>query len=155
MKKYAQVFIAILILILATSLSGHVRKHEYLLSEAKAVNAGAMKTNGTHFDSPGVSLEHSDKVTLTVVFARAAGSSSTVDVEIEVSPDNGATWALLRSADGTALLRTPTNEPVITGTTVRRTYQINAIGISHFRVKSVENTDVANNITDFNVQISL
>ena len=151
MKKYILIFV----LILTVPLLGSVRKHQNFLTTAIDVDATVTKTNVTDFPSAEVAIEHSTEAAFTVTFARAAGSASTVDIEIEVSTDNKATWSLYRSADGSALIRIPTNTSVVSGTTVRRTYQINAIGISHFRVKSVENTDVANNITDFNVQISL
>jgi len=157
MKRYILIFI----LILTIPLLGSVRKSEYFLIDAAGdpspidVDATVTKTNGTDFDSEEISIEHSIKITLTVKFKRAAGSASTVDIEIEVSPDYKSTWSLLRSSNGTALIRIPTNEPVVSGTTVVRSYQLEANGFSHFRIKSVENTDAANNITEFNVMISM
>ena len=93
----------------------------------------------------------------TITFTRAAGSASTVDFEFEVSTDNRVTWSLLREPDAldTPLVQIPTNTPVVSGTTVQATFYFNLPGVSHIRLRSINNNDTVNNLTAINVTLSL
>ena len=158
MKRY----ILILVLILVIPMSGNVRKwdsfllNQYDVETAIDIVASATATNGTDFTSDEIAIEHSAWVLISVTFARAAGSSSTVDVELEVSSDHKNSWSTYRSGSGTSpMVQVRTDSPVISGTTVKMSYQINGTGISHFRIKDIENTDSSNAITAVQVQISM
>lgn len=157
MKRY----ILILALILVIPMSGNVRKYDnFLLNQydvetAIDIAASATATNDTEFTSDEIAVEHSAKVIISVTFTRAAGSSSTVDFEIEVSTDHKNSWSLYRGGSANPMIQVATNTPVISGTTVNMAYQINAVGISHFRIKDIENTDSSNAITAVQVQISM
>jgi len=157
MKRYILIFALILVI----PMFGNVRKWESLLldsngaAEAIDIAASATATNDTEFYSAEIAVEHSAKVIISVTFTRAAGSASTVDFEIEISTDHKNSWSLYRGGSANPMIQTATNTPVISGTTVNMAYQINAVGISHFRIKDIENTDGANAITAVQVQISM
>lgn len=157
MKRYILIFALILVI----PMSGNVRKWDsFLLNSVGAVTAvdiaaSATATNGTEFTSDEIAIQHSAKVIISVTFTRAAGSSSTVDFEIEISTDHKNSWSLYRGGSANPMIQTATNTPVVSGTTVNMAYQINAVGISHFRIKDIENTDSSNAITAVQVQISM
>ena len=157
MKRYILIFALILVI----PMSGNVRKWDsFLLNSVAAetaidITASATATNDTEFTSDEIAVEHSAKVIISVTFTRAAGSSSTVDFEIEVSTDHKNSWSLYRGGSANPMIQVATNTPVISGTTVNMAYQINAVGISHFRIKDIENTDSSNAITAVQVQISM
>ncbi len=157
MKRYILIFALILVI----PMSGNVRKWDNFLLDSNGADAtidiaaSTTATNGTEFTSAEIAIEHSAKVVISLTFTRAAGSSSTVDVELEVSPDHKNSWSLYRGGSANPMIQTATNTPVISGTTVKMLYQINAVGISHFRIKDIENTDSSNAITAVQVQISM
>lgn len=142
MKKY---FIA-LILILALPLLGSWSENETFLATAVDVDAS---DTVVITEAHKVNIGNASPVGITVIFKRAAGSASTVDFTFQVSYDAGNTWAWY---DNT--LQVATNTTAITGTTVRKTFQANAFGISHFKLYSIYNSDGANNVTDCNVVLS-
>ena len=121
---------------------------------AVSVNAGITKTDGTEIESNEILLigKSTDMFGITVVFDRAAGTSSTVDVDFEVcfSGRSEGTWATLDNAT----FKIPTNEAVVTGTTVRVFKRFDLNGVSRIKVKSIYNSDGANNITGVNAYIS-
>lgn len=157
MKRYILIFALILVI----PMSGSVRKwNDMLLNSVAAVTAidiaaSATATNGTDYTSLELPVEHSIRVVISITFARAAGSSSTVDVELEVSTDHKKTWSTYRGGSANPMIQVATNSEVITGTTVNMAYQINAAGISHFKIKDIENTDSSNGVTDLQIRISM
>jgi hypothetical protein len=102
-------------------------------------------------------MKNYSQCAIIVIFGRAAGSASTVDIELSVSNDGGLTWSLLREATSLdeVLIQVPINTTAIEGNTVRVSFMLNIIGFDRLRVESIENTDGANNITDCQVQISM
>ena len=130
------------------------RARKALLAAAISVNAGVTKTrSGGDFVSAGA-VEENDSICLTTTFARAAGSASLVKVDIEYSYDGGTSWAMLRTTLTDELIQIATNTAVVTGTTVAVSKQLDVRGMSHLRVRSVENEDGSNNITAFQVYMS-
>lgn len=124
--------------------------YRFLSGDGISVDAGVTKINVTDFDSKEVSIRVATQVALTIVFDRAAGSSSTVEFAFEGSYDGGTTWATFE--DVTILVAT--DHPVISGTTVRVLKLVNTPGVSHIRWESVTNNDGANDITNCNVVLS-
>ena len=157
MKKLTLIFLAAL-LVLPLMASYH--KHWTMLGAAVDCAANTVITNGTNFASAHVPIDKESyprDCSVTITFTRAAGSASTVDFEFEVSTDRMATWSLLREADslGTPLIQIPTNTPTITATTVLVTFYMNVPAVSHIRLRSIDNNDVANALTAINVTLSL
>src|SRR4030042_890294 len=131
-----------------------------MLGTAVDCAADTVLANGTDFASANVPIgkeSYPRDCSVTITFTRAAGSASTVDFEFEVSTDQKATWSLLREADSldTPLIQIPTNTPIMTGTTVRVTFYMNAPAVSHIRLRSIDNNDVANALTAINVTLSI
>ena len=157
MKKLALV---LLVTCLALPLAASYHKSWTMLTASVDCAADTVLTRGTDFTSRPIPIgkeSYPRDCSVTITFTRAAGSASTVDFEFEVSTDNGATWSLLREADtlDTPLIQIPTNTPVITGTTVRVTFYMNIPAVSHIRLRSIDNNDVANALTAINVTLSL
>ena len=154
MKRY----LAILILILAVPLVASYRWHDALLDGTRGVLATDTATNVTDFTSKDMLVYDVPVIGVTVMFDRAAGSASTVDFVFEACydggsngpPVTGAHWATFAGTD----IKVATNTAVVTGSTVRVFYEVAVYGASHFRLKSVTNNDVANNITAVNVVVS-
>jgi len=149
-----------LVALLALPLAASYHKHWTMLGTAVDCAADTVISNGTAFVSAHVPIgkeSYPRDCSVTITFTRAAGSASTVDFEFEVSTDKGATWSLLREADSldTPLVQIPTNTPVITGTTVRVTFYFNVPAVSHIRLRSIDNNDVANALTAINVTLSI
>jgi len=126
--------------------------YEAFLGTAVDVNATVTKTNGVGFTSNEIILigKPAAVVGMAFVFSRAAGSASTVDFAFEVSWDGAKTWGTL---DG-GTVQIATNTAAVTGTTVRVFKEINLYGVSNIRLKSIYNSDGANNVTGVSVYIS-
>lgn len=163
MKKSFVILIGILLVVLASSIEvkGSHYAHAWLISQDISVPAGVTKSRGDTFDASTFvttpfGIDPVDYVAIQVIFSRAAGSASTVNVEFEASCDGGRTWALLRSLDALdeALIQIPTNETAFAGNIVKIIGQARAHGLSHIRLRSVENGDGVNDITRFNVLVS-
>ena len=152
-KKIGLFFISFLFIV-ALPLNGDYYKHKDFLSDAIDVGANVVKEAGTDFITWEPDFDPLNTVALTVEFTRAAGTSSTVDFEFEVSFDGGDTWALFRDSLSNPLIRIPTNTTVISGTTVRVTFQVNVYGYSDIRLKSIDNNDTLNGITAVMVTLS-
>ena len=109
------------------------------------------KANGTDFTSVEVNVVNlPSQGALTVTFARAAGSASTVDFYFEISTDGGSTWATFEGAQ----ISIATNHAVISATTVRSALLVDLGGVSNIRLSKIVNGDGSNNITAANVSIS-
>ena len=145
--------ISVLAILLLMPAWGRWQKNYTMLTAAINIAAGATATRGTEFESPGRDVSKYDFCALTITFARAAGAVDTVDVDIEIY--NGQNWTLLAQYNGDPLIQVPTNTDAFVGTTVRITYIVNLAGAKHIRIGSVENTDGVNNITAFNVTLSM
>lgn len=130
--------------------------YEAFFDTAIDVNAGVTKTDGTEFTSNKIILigKSAAKAGITFTFDRAAGSASTVDVIFEASFDGGTTWATIWDTSDVMKIQVPTNTAAVTGTTVRAFFQLNLNGASHIKVKSIYNSDGANDITGVNLFIS-
>lgn len=128
--------------------------YEAFLEEAIDVGAGVKKINGTDFTSKEIILigKGANISGLTLVFTRAAGSALTIDFAFEVSTDGGITWATYGDNDG--FIEIPTNEAPVEGNTVRIYWQVYLFGASNIRLKSIHNSDGANNVTAVNVCFS-
>lgn len=148
MRKIKYVILFCLVLIL--TLSGAWRYKGNFLSTAIDVNASATATNGTEFNSRELNVRAISQGALTATFTRAAGAGDTVDFAFEASYDNGANWATFRGV----IIEIPTNQAVISGTTVTVLIFVRLQGVSHLRLKTVTNNDGANNLTDINVMLS-
>ena len=149
----------ILILLVATTflmlpLFASHQRHYWFLGTAVNVAANTTINYGAALPSGTLDVSKYSSGSLTITFARAAGTTDTVDVEIWCSPE-GTTWSLLRQTEGEALLQVQTGTGVITGTTVSVTYLMNFPGIRYLRLGSVFNSDTVNAITGFNVLLSL
>lgn len=139
------------LLILCIPLFASYYKHTDFLETAEDVNAGATATNGSEFTSEHIPLEGAQRGAITITFTRAAGSTSTVDFEFEVSYDGGVNWSTYEGAK----LSEPTNKTPKSGTTVEVSYQFNFYGISHIRLWKITNNDGANNLTSCNARLSI
>lgn len=152
MKKII-IALAVIAALLSAAVPGGAdyRYSKSFLAAAASVNAGVTKTNVADFTSVEINVVSlPSQGALTVTFARAAGTTSTVDVYFEVSTDGGTTWATF---EGTTL-SIATNHAVISGTTVRSALLLDLGGISNIRLAKIVNNDSSNNITAVNVSIS-
>jgi hypothetical protein len=150
-KKILTLLIAAVLIAAAIPLGADYRYSKAFLAAAIGVNAGVTKTNGSDFTSVEINVVSlPSQGALTVTFARAAGTASTVDVYFEVSTDGGSTWATF---EGTTI-SVATNHAVISGTTVRSALLIDLGGISNIRLSKIVNNDGSNNVTAVNVSIS-
>ena len=152
MKK-AIIALAIVAALILTAIPGGAdyRYSKAFLATAVGVNAGVTKANGTDFTSVEVNVVNlPSQGALTVTFARAAGSASTVDFYFEISTDGGSTWATFEGAQ----ISIATNHAVISATTVRSALLVDLGGVSNIRLSKIVNGDGSNNITAVNVSIS-
>lgn len=145
--------ISVLAILLLMPVWGRWQKDWVMLDAPINIGTDVTAWLTTDFESPARDVRHYDGCTLTIIFTRAAGAADTVDVDIEIH--NGREWASLRQYNGNPLIQVPTNTGAITGTTVRIGYQVDLSGVKYIRIRSVENTDSANAITNFNVTISM
>lgn len=86
---------------------------------------------------------------ITVTFTRAAGSSSTVCFEFQVSADNNITWSTAYYVS----IDISTNETAVSNV-VRVTKLVQLHGISHIRLYRIVNNDASNNLTACNASLS-
>ena len=140
----------ILLFLLTIGLLGSYNTNYVFVTGDVDVAAGVTKTNGVDFTSKEVPVRVAPLIALTVIFERAAGSSSTVDFAFEVSYDGGTTWATFKGV----AISVRTDHSVVSGNVVRVFQLVNVPGASHIRWKSVLNNDSGNNITKCNVVLS-
>jgi len=149
MKKI--IIAALCLVFLAWPAAADYRWSQDFLAVAVNVAANTAATNGAEFTSVNINIANQAGTgAITVTFARAAGTAATVDFAFEISTDGGATYATFEG--GT--ISVATQHAVISGTTVRVAYLVDLGGVSHIRLKSITNNDLANNITAANVKIS-
>jgi hypothetical protein len=143
--------IALLLLVLVPLLlfGGRTYSGNFL---AAAVDCGTSTTlvNGTHFTSVPISIPRDkDLVLMTVTFTRTTGSAAKVYFEFQGSNDGGTTWT-------TAYIQrieVATNETAVSNV-VRYAEWVPAVGVSHFRLSTIQNVDAGVALTACNVTLS-
>ena len=151
-----KLFIGLLaIVLLAGAAFAQVDIVRNFLTTAIDVDATVTLTNGSTMTSEEVPVVK-DQVALTLEFTAAAGSASTLDIELEGSYRKSGTsgWSIIRNEAATPIIQVATNTDVITGTTVRVTYIMNVYGIKRLRIRSVHNSDAVNNVTEVQLTLS-
>lgn len=143
-------FMILVILLLMLPLSGAWRHNTDFLSTAIDLNAGLTATNEAEFNSRGLNVMNISVIALTATFTRAVGAADTVDFAFEASYDKGVNWATFRGV----VIEIPTNQAVVSGTTVAVMVLVDLQGISHLRLKTVTNNDGATDLTAINVTLS-
>lgn len=150
MRKFA--FILILLFSLAIVSVSDVQKQKYFLPEDIDIAKSDSAVNGTDFESWEAPLQSSwlPVVGIVVIFTRDTGDADTLDVNFEVSYDNGTTWASYE--DGK--IQVPTNYSADGDGTVRYYQPLPVYGISHIRVSSIVNNWSGDEVADVNVSFS-
>ena len=143
-------FVILVILLFMLPLSGAWRYHIDFIETAFNLNAGLTATNGAEFDSRELNVMRISVVAFTATFTRAAEAADTVDFAFEASYDKGVNWATFRRV----VIEIPTNQAVVSGTTVAVMVLIDLQGVSHLRLKTVTNNDGATDLTAINVTLS-
>uniref|UniRef100_A0A6M3J1M4 Uncharacterized protein n=1 Tax=viral metagenome TaxID=1070528 RepID=A0A6M3J1M4_9ZZZZ len=144
--------LALVIALLAmTSMADVLTKEAFLATAISTITTGATATNGSEFTSREISLGERAHpvVAIIVTFARATGSSSTVDFNFQVSYDMGTTWADYDDGE----IQVASNHAAITGTTVRYYTLVSLYGVDFIRLYTVKNNDSAS-ITAVNVTLT-
>jgi len=151
MKKYFSIFLGFLLLSFPAYLL-FANTHVAFLAADISVNAGTTKVNGTDFTSAEVYIANhglKEVSAIKITFTRAAGSSSTVDFEFQVSLDGGTSWSTAYYVK----VQSTTDETAVSNV-VRKIQLVNIYGITHIRLYRVVNNDSGNNLTAVNASVS-
>jgi len=112
-----------------------------------SITTGATATDGSEYNSNKIPISTA-AVAITGEFTIAAPDGSNIEFRIFACYDGtGTNWSFL------VTLTTESNITAATGNTRRRTFNINAEGVSHLKVQSIKNND-ANTISNVNVYMS-
>lgn len=151
MKRWGILIAALLAIALVTTADVQTQEN-FLATAVASIGASTTVTNGTDFTSKSLTVGPASHPVagVVVVFTRAVGAASTLDVNFEVSYDNGTTWASYDDGQ----VQVATNHAVISGTTVRYYTLLALYGASHVRLKSMVNNWSGGALTSVNVSLS-
>ena len=116
--------------------------------------------NGTDFYSDEINIKKPadmpNVAALTIEFIPENNAdTATLDFDFDVcSQDKPGNWSLFREGFTTRLISIPLNTPAAAGT-IRVTLPLNVVGISHIRLREIENNSAANDCIGIIVKISL
>lgn len=152
MKK--KILLSIFLILFILPLMGSQGYVKNFLATATAVNDNVTAVDGTDFTSRKVSIGGAnDKGAITVWFTPAAGAAVTIDLEFNVSTDQGATWSTGIGAD--AYLRIQVNTDVnAISSIVRVTTQVQFFGATHVKLYRIKVNSGAGNCTAINARLS-
>ena len=120
------------------------------LAAAITATGSATLVHGTDFTSSELKLPsgYSPFYGVIVAFTRVTGAASTLDVDFQVSFDDGTTWASYDDAQ----IQVATNHAAISGNLVKYYTMMALHGVTHIRLYSVKN-NWATDCTVFNVTL--